>query len=145
MAKELAEGVLDALPARRPGRPVNEEMRGLAVAAVLREGMSMAAAAKRFGLSPSTVHRLVTLFREHGHVRAKKQGGSRPQIDRERARILRLLEAQPELTVRGLRAALAAEGVAFQTSTVQSFLKRNGLERKRRLAARRRERRRGRK
>ena len=33
-----------------------------------------------------------------------------------------------------LRDALAAEGVSFSASAVQSFLKRNGLDRTRRLA-----------
>ena len=37
----------------------------------------------------------------------------------------------------GLRDALAAEGFMFGASTVQSFLKRNGLDRARRLARRR--------
>ena len=40
----------------------------------------------------------------------------------------------------GLRDALAAEGLAFDASTVQRFLKRHGLERERRLDRLRRKR-----
>ena len=47
-----------------------------------------------------------------------------------------LLEKQPEIGDRDLRAALAAEGVAASLSTVKRFLKLNGLQRKQRRAPR---------
>ena len=119
----------------RKGRAVGLDMRGQTVAAVVRGGMSDRAAARRFGLAPATVQRWVKQFREQGHVRPGRQGGSRTRIEPERERILRILAARPALTVRGLRDALAAEGLSFSVSTVHEFLKHHRLERKRRLPA----------
>ena len=139
MTDERRNPAEDELPGPRPGRAVGLDMRGRAVAAVVHGGMSAAAAARQFGLGASSVRRWVRRFRERGHVRPGKQGGCRPSlIEPERERIFRILAARPALTVRGLREALAAEGASFGTSTVQSFLKRHGLERKRRLPRRRR-------
>ena len=140
-------GPAAALPGPRKGRAVNEELRGMAVAAVLHGGQNPAAAARRFGLGDRTLRRWVKQFREQGHVRPGRQGGSASRIEPERGRILRILAARPELSMAGVRDALAAEGVALHETTVQRFLKRHGLDRKSRLAARqrKRERRRGRK
>ena len=139
MTEDSAGGPAGALrPPRRQGRPVGEELRRLAVAAVVEEGMSAAAAARRFGMAGESVRRWVKRFREQGHVRRERMGGSVSRIEPERERIFRILAARPTLTVRGLRDALAAEGASFGTSTVQSFLKRHSLERKRRLPRRRR-------
>ena len=134
-----------ALPGPRRGRAVNEELRGMAVAAVLHGGLNPTAAARRFGLGVTTLRRWVKQFREQGHVRPGRQGGSASRIEPERGRILRILAARPELSMAGLRDALAAEGVALHETTVQRFLKRHGLDRKSRLAARQRGRGRGRK
>ena len=70
-------------------------------------------------------------------------GGRKPsRIEPQWERILRILEARPQLSMYGLRDALAAEGFAFHAVTVQNFLKRHGLDRERRLARRRRKRKR---
>ena len=139
-------GPAAALPGPRRGRAVNQELRGMAVAAVLNGSLTAAAAARRFGLGDTTLRRWVKQFREQGHVRPGRQGGNKPsRIEPERERILRILAARPALSMAGLRDALAAEGVAFHEATVQRFLKRHGLDRKTRLAARQRRRGRGRK
>ena len=75
------DGPVDGLPARRRGRAVSEDLRAAAVAAVLREGMSISAAARRFGLPTSTVGVWVQRFRERGHVRADRKGGRRSTIE----------------------------------------------------------------
>ncbi len=137
---ETKSGPAGALPELRRGRPVGTDLRGVAVAAVVERGMSAAAAARHFGLGAVSVRLWVRRFRERGHVRPDKQGGSASRIEPERERILRILEARPRLSVRGLRDALAAEGLAFDASTVQRFLKRHGLERERRLHRLRRKR-----
>ena len=116
------------------GRPVSEEVRSRAVLAVVEEGMAVSAAARRFGVSRDSVDSWVKRFRERGHVRRDPMGGRASRIEPERERILRILRAQPAISMYGLRDALAAEGLVFGASTVQSFLKRNGLERERRLA-----------
>ena len=140
MTGESKSGPAGAL--RRPGqgRPVGEELRSLAVAAVVEEGMSVSAAARRFGLTRDSVGRWLTRFRERGHVRRERMGGSASRIEPHRERILRILEARPRLSMYGLRDALAAEGLSFHATTVQNFLKRHGMDRERRLARRRRKR-----
>lgn len=130
----MADGTAGALPRPRPGRPVNEELRGLAVAAVPERGMSAEAAARHFGLAGNSVRRCVERFLERGHVRPEKTGGSASRIVPHRERIFRILAARPRLTVRGPRDALAAEGLAFHASTVHRFLQRHRLERDRRFA-----------
>ena len=140
MTKELANEAAAALPGPRKGRAVGEELRGMAVAAVLRGGMSAAAAARHFGLGENTVRGWVKRFRERGHLRADKQGGSRSRIEPARERILRILKKRPAISMYGLSEALAAEGLSFAPATVQRFLKRHGLDRESRLARRRKER-----
>ncbi len=127
----------DELPGSSPGRAVSLDMRGRAVAAVVHGGMSASAAARLLGLAPVTVRRWVRQFREQGHVRPCKRGGSASRIEPERNRIVGILAARPELTVQGLRDALAAEGLSFSASTVHEFLKRHRLQRKHRLPRRR--------
>ena len=135
----MAEG---ALTESRRGRAVGAELRGRAVAAVLQEGMSARAAAARFGLAAASVKRWVRRFRERGHVRADARGGGPPsRVEAERERIVRLLEARPELTSRALSEALATEGVRLSDSTLRKFLRRHRMERSRRLAVRLRRRR----
>ena len=110
----------------------------MAVAAVVEEGMSVSAAARRFGVSRDSVGSWVKRFRERGHVRRERMGGSVSRIEPRRELILRILTARPAISMYGLRDALAAEGLAFHASTVQNFLKRNGLDRASRLARSRR-------
>ena len=135
MAAESTNGPADAaLRPRRGGRPVNEELRGLAVAAVLERGMSAAAVAWQFGLAASSVRRWLRQFRECGHVRPETIGGSDSRIEPERERIFRILAKRPAISMYGLRDALAAEGLEFHATTVQRFLRRHRLEHERRLA-----------
>ncbi len=122
----------------RPGLAIGMELRRRAVAAVLQEGMSTRAAAARFGLSAPSVSRWVKRFRERGHVEPDPRGGGRHSpVEAERNRIVRILEARPELSSRALGEALAAEGVRVSDRTLRGFLKRHRMERPRRLAVRR--------
>ncbi len=125
------------LPQRKQGRTVSEDMRAAAVAAVLHEGMSRGAAARRFGVSANSVRLWVNRFREHGHVRPDRRGGSRMRAEPERERIFRIVEERPDISMYGLRDALAAEGVSISADTVQRFLKRHGIDRETRRARRR--------
>ena len=137
----MAEGPEGAPAVSGPGRAVGVELRSRAVAAVLQEGMSMAAAARRFGLGERNVSCWVKRFRERGHVRPDARGGRPSLVEAERERIVRLLEARPEMSSRALSEALAAEGVRLAARTLRRFLKRHRMERSRRLAVRRRRRR----
>ncbi len=126
------------LAKRRPGQAVGEQLRRRAVAAAVEKGMSARAAARLFEVAGASVPRWVRQYRRRGQLRPARQGGCRPSlIEPERERIFRLLEAQPELGIHALRDALAAEGMVFGFGTVQRFPKRRGLERKQRLARRR--------
>ncbi len=134
----MAEGPEDALAVSGRGRAVGMELRRRAVAAVVQGGMSTRAAAARFGLSAPSVSRWVNRFRERGHVEPDPRGGGRrSQVEVERERIVRILEACPEMSSRALGEALAAEGVRFSDRTLRGFLKRHRMERPRRLAVRR--------
>ena len=103
----------NTLAERRSGRAVGEDLRRRAVAAVLEKGMSARAAGRLYEIGGASVARWVRRFRESGLVRADRLGGDRRswRIEAERERIFRLLEAQPELGIHALRAALAAEGL----------------------------------
>ena len=141
----MTNGAAGMLPGPRPGgRAVNEELRGLVVAAVLERGMSAEAAARHFGLAANSVRRWLRRFLDCGHVRPDPIGGSASRIEPEREWIFRILAARPGLTVRGLRDALAAKGLVFGASTIHLFLQRHRLERDRRLARLRRKRKAGR-
>ncbi|MCY3753454.1 MAG: helix-turn-helix domain-containing protein [Alphaproteobacteria bacterium] len=124
----------DSREAYLRGRAYGEDLRHLAVTAVLEKGMSLTAAARHFEVSRSSVTRWVERWRERGHLRADARGGDLQswRIEAERERIFRILEQRPSLSIRALRDRLAAEGAVFGTSTVQRFLKRYGLERERR-------------
>ncbi len=141
MTNEVADGTAGApaavLPVPRQGRAVNEQLRGLVLAAVLHEGLTGGAAARRFGLGRATVNRWVRQFRETGQVRAGGQGGSTARLERSRGLILRILVARPDISMYGLCDMLAAEGVKANPFTLQRFLKRHGLDRKSRRARRR--------
>ena len=131
-----AEGGPAGLPERKQGRAVDADLRGMAVAAVVERGMSVPAAARHFGVGESSVRSWVRRFRERGHVRPDRRGGSASRIEPHRERIFRILEARPAISGQKLRDALAAEGLEFSAVTVRSFLKRHGLERELRLARR---------
>ena len=62
----MAEGPEGAPAVSGPGRAVGVELRSRAVAAVLQEGMSMAAAARRFGLGERNVSCWVKRFANAG-------------------------------------------------------------------------------
>ena len=137
MGNGSTDAAAGGLPARKRGRAVSEDLRAAAVAAVLHEGMSRGAAARRFGVSRDSVRLWVDRFRERGHVRPDRRGGSRLRAEPERERIFRIVEEQPDITMYGLRDALAAEGVSISAETVQRFLKRHGMDREARRARRR--------
>ncbi len=117
----------DALPAPKQGRAASLEVRGLAVAAVLRGGATIAAAARTFGVGERSVQRWLKQFREVGHLRPGRQGGSESRIERRRDIVFRILATQPGLSSYGLRDALAAEGIHFSAGALQRFLRRCGL------------------
>ena len=124
----------DVLTERRPGRPVGQDLRRRAVAAVLEKGMTGRAAALHFEVSEASVWRWIGRYRQRGHLLTDPKSGRPSRIEPERERIFRLLEERPGLSVRALQRALAAEGRVFGAASLQRFLRRHGLQRGRRHA-----------
>ena len=102
-------------------------------------GMSHRAAAARFGVSASSVSRWRALERDRGDARPKALGGDRRsgRIEAQRGVILGLLAQRRDMTIEELRAALGDRGLAFSYGTVQRFLVRHAITRKKRPATRR--------
>ena len=117
--------------------PLSVDLRERVVAAVA-EGASFHRAAARFGVSVSSASRWSARFAQDGHVAPKPTRGD----DRLRAiegqadRILSTYEARPELFLRELRDALAAQGVQTSTSGLSRFFARHGITRKKGLSTR---------
>ena len=109
------------------------------VLSAVSEGLSHRAAAARFGVSASSVSRWRALEREQGDARPKALGGDRRsgRIEAQRGVILDLLAQRRDMTIEELRAALAERGLAFSYGTVQRFLVRHAITRKKRPAMRR--------
>ena len=104
------------------------------VLSAVREGLSHRAAGVRFGVSAASVSRWRTLEREQGDARPKALGGDRRsgRIEAQRAMILSLIEEEPDMTIEELRAALGEQGFIFSYGSIQRFLVRHGITRKKR-------------
>ena len=98
------------------------------------EGLSHRAAGARFGVSAASVSRWRTLEREQGDARPKALGGDRRsgRIEAQCAVVLSLLEEKPDMTIEELRAALGERGFIFSYGSIQRFLVRHGITRKKR-------------
>ena len=103
------------------------------------EGMSHRAAGARFGVSAASVSRWRALVREQGDACPKALGGDRRsgRIEAQRDVILGLLEEKRDMTIEELRAALGDRGLTFSYGSIQRFLVRHAITRKKRPATRR--------
>ena len=101
--------------------------------------MSHRAAAARFGVSAASVSRWRALERKQGDARPKALGGDRRsgRIEAQPGAILGLLEESRDMTIEELRAALGEWGLTFSYGSVQRFLQRHGITRKKRPATQR--------
>ena len=109
------------------------------VLSAVSDGMSHRAAAARFGVSAASVSRWRALEQEQGDARPKALGGDRRsgRIEAQRGVILGLLEESRDMTIEELRAALGERGLVFNYGSVQRFLQRRGITRKKRPATQR--------
>jgi len=75
------------------------------VAAAIDQGQSQRQVARRFGVSPSFVTRLIQRRREAGTLAPKPHGGGRqPALDsRQRVQLARLISKQPDATLKELK------------------------------------------
>jgi transposase len=121
------------------GRPYSLDLRERAVAAVEREGMSRQAAARRFGVAPSTVIGWVSQFRREGHIEPGQMGGHKPKTISGEHRLWLLKRCKADdFTLRGLVAELAADrGLKVDYRSVWEFVHAEDLSFKKNTSARR--------
>ena len=96
------------------------------------EGLSHRAAAARFGVSAASVSRWRRRAHVEGDPRPRALGGDRRSgcIEAHRAVILGVLSEIPDITIEELRRLLARRSLDFGCGTVQRFLIRHQMTRK---------------
>src|ERR1700712_1757234 len=115
---------------RRPAsmaRPYSMDLRERVVAAVIDDGMSCHAAAKRFGVAASSAIKWVQRVRETGSVAPGQMGGHKPNILSGSNRDWLLERAATDFTLRGLVLELAERGVQVDYVQVWRFVHAEGL------------------
>lgn len=119
------------------GKPLSMDLRSRALAAI-DEAMSCRAAAKRFGVAPSTVIRWHDQRRRVGHYAPKRQGGDMRsgRIEAHRDTIMACYETRKDITLDELRRELTGAGLTVAISTLHRFFERHGITRKKRPATR---------
>ncbi len=94
-------------------------------------GHSCRAAARVFGVSPSTAVRLAAAFRDKGSIAPKAQGRASGTAGKLAPHVLFLVEivaAEPDITLRELSGALVAtHGLRVDLSSIHRALDRAGL------------------
>jgi transposase len=111
------------------GRPYSLDLRERVVAAVEREGMSRQAAARRFGVVPSTAINWVRQFREKGHVNPGQMGGHKPKAISGEHRVWLIARCKTgDFTLRGLVSQLMSEReLKVDYRSVWEFVRAEGL------------------
>ena len=102
------------------------------VLAAVTEGLSHRAAAARFGVSAASVSRWRRRAEVQGDPRPRALGGDRRsgRIEAHSDVILGVLAETPDITIEELRRLLAGRGLDFGYGTIQRFLVRHGMTRK---------------
>lgn len=108
-------------------RALSNDLRERVVAAVL-AGETTRSVAARFGVAVSSVVKWSQRQRATGSVAPAKMGGYRRRIlEPHRAFIAERISQNPQLTLHGLKAELAARGVIVSHNAVWEFLRHEGL------------------
>jgi transposase len=108
-------------------RPYSTDLRERAVCAVI-AGETTRVVADRFGIAVSSVVKWHQRFRQTGTVAPGQMGGHRKRIlEPHRDFIIQEINRTPHLTVRGLKAILAEQGITASHHAVWTFLRREGL------------------
>jgi transposase len=107
-------------------RPLSLDLRERVVAAVL-AGETCRSVATRFGVAVSSVVKWSQRHRATGSVAPGQMGGHRKRLlEPYRAFIMERIAQTPHLTLHGLKAALAAQGVRVSHNAVWLFVRREG-------------------
>ena len=108
-------------------RPLSIDLRARVVAAVL-SGETSRSVAARFGVAVSSVVKWSQRQRTTGSVAPGQMGGHRKRIlEPHRAFIAERTGQDPNLTLHGLKAELAARGIVVSHDAIWRFLRREGL------------------
>jgi transposase len=116
-------------------RPYSLDLRERVVSRV-ESGATVRSVAALFGISVSSVVKWSLRFRASGSAAPGKMGGHRrPILAKERDFVLARLEENPNITLRGLKAELAARGTAVSYGAVWAFVHAEGKSFKKNRAA----------
>lgn len=113
--------------------PLSMDLR-VRVLAIVASGLSHREAGERFGVSAASVSRWRALEREQGDARPRPMGGDQRShaIEAHGDLVVALYEAEPDITLQELRAALAEHGVAIGYGGLWRFFERHGITVKKR-------------
>jgi transposase len=107
-------------------RPYSGDLRERAIEEV-RSGASRREVAEHFDVSPSSVINWVRRWRETGSAAAKPSGGSVSRLENYAKWFLKLIAAQPDLTLDEVVVAKNAAGIPGSRSAVGRFFLRHNI------------------
>ena len=114
---------------------LSNDLRERVVRAVVDEGLSRNAAARRFGVGIASAVRWVARFKATGEISPSPMGGDRrsQRIEAHRDYLLGLNRRQPDLTLLEIQERLIANcGERFSSSVIWRFFDRHGITYKKR-------------
>ncbi len=117
-------------------RAYSQDLRDRVIDAVMR-GESRRSASRRFGVSEASAIKWVQRYERAGDRRCAGTGGHRPsKVRPERAWLLAVVAAEPDITLAALSARLLAErGVRADTGMLSRFFVSEGISFKKKRAA----------
>ncbi len=108
-------------------KPLSNDIRERIVRAV-EAGMSRNAAAQKYDVCPSTAIKIVGLWQATGSWEPKKFGGHKKhKLAPHEAQVKKLIEEKPDLTLKEIKAALAAKKIKVGVTAIFRFLESIGL------------------
>jgi transposase len=123
--------ILEARRAKEAaGMALSDDLRKRVVDAVVEEGMSRNAAAKRFGVSIASAIRWVCRFNTTGEFSPAATGGDQrsDRIEAHRAYLLGLIRRQPDITLLEIQQRLVGNcGEHFSSSVIWRFFDRHEI------------------
>ena len=119
------------------GKPLSMDLRARALTAV-DSGMSRRSAARRFGVSISSVIRWDASRRGTGSCAPKPQGGDMRsrRLEEKHVEVMAAFKEESDQTLEESRARLTAGGISASKSALSRFFHRHGITRKKRPATR---------
>lgn len=113
-------------------RAISEDLRHRVCEAVVVEGLSRRAAARRFKVGVSSVVRWCAQLKATGSIAPQAQGGDRRsgRIEAEAVFILNRVDAKRDITLAELQAELAGRGVRVSRGAIWRFFQRHDITRK---------------